>query len=112
MPTVWIAETGEYENRGVCGIYDSAERAMGVIGGTWSLLLYEHHRDWPIRTGRELWGDITNGEVDLRPFTMTDEGETATMDAVKVTVAEMPVGAKQWQYRDGMADDLGVWARG
>lgn len=45
---VFMAERGVYENRGVAGLYDSAERAMADNPGKeWTKTVWTTYPDWP-----------------------------------------------------------------
>lgn len=60
---VFIAESGSYENRGVTGIYDSAERAMADNPGrVWTKTIWTDYPDWPKTDTVRHW---TSWENDL-----------------------------------------------
>ena len=106
---MWLAEKGEYEQRGVCGLYASREEAMAAFGGKWTLTLYEYHYDYPKNRKPYLSGSLSNGTVDLTPIRRQRASRAATSLTVKV--GEDKVGSGPWVWRDGTHADLEQWIR-
>lgn len=43
---VYVVESGDYEQRGIDAIYDSAERAMAAYPGKWTHTIREEGWEW------------------------------------------------------------------
>lgn len=91
---VYVLETGVYENRGVSGIFDSAERAMAAAGGKWTKRTsfedngtvnvdWENDQDW-------------DSAASVSEYELTDTGPLHQPDATRVEIYRPLNG--MWAY--------------
>ena len=93
---VWIAEAGDYEQRGVVGLYDSPERAMADIGGkNWRRTIWSGEG---LRSSRwESWDN--NKGASITPSDVVSEGRTRAADETVVQeVDALDPRGNRWAY--------------
>lgn len=95
MARVWLLEQGEYEQRGVVGVFDSAERAMGAVeGANWTRTVWtdfdKHHTTPDGRIGEPDFETIShwtswedeNSDAVITPFEVNDQGPLHPVDRI------------------------------
>ena len=102
---IYIAEQGLYEERGVVGIFDSAERAMGAMPGkTWRKTTWTDFPKWPLRDVVEHWVSWENeldweGHVSISERELTESGSVRDPDEEVVQTYRESDGG--WDYVPG-----------
>ncbi len=92
---VWIAETGEYEQRGVAGVYDSPERAMADIGGkNWRRTIWSGEGLGGLRW--ESWDN--DGGDSITSSAVVGEGQIRSADETVVQEIDALDPRGRWLY--------------
>jgi len=106
---VWVLEEGEYENRGISGVYDSAERAMGAVeGARWTRTVWtefdEHYTTPDGKIGEPDFASIShydgwddeNGTARITPYEVSSSGPLHPVDRI----VEQRYRDRGWDYID------------